>query len=492
MTYCRTNLCCRALRWRRSSRPCAQSPILLGAAIKKPSILSLACHILLLGSTMVIELPAQTFGARAGSPAPTITAGGIVPIYSTATTIQPGEWVSIYGTNLASGATTWTGNFPTSLGGTSVTIDGKSAYLWFVSAGQINLQAPDDIATGAVPVVVTTASGSATSTVTLAHFAPSFSLLDTKHVTGIILRSNGSGAYGGGTYDILGPSGNSLGYATVAAKAGDTVELFAVGFGPTTPMVGSGQAFSGSAPANNPINLVINGMNVTPGFAGLTSAGLYQINFTVPAALGVGDLSLLANVGGVPTQEGVVISLQDAAVPVQVQSLTFAGGSATGGNSVVGGNTVTETINLSAPAPAGGAIVSVFSSDPITASVPATVTVPAGTSSAAFTITTTVVAYLQAVSITASYGGASQQASLAVTPPSSAPSFSALALYATFKPAGYPTATFYITVLPNNGTTTYTAGVNLTSITFVNGAATNQGLTFSFSTLQSGANFWRN
>src|ERR1019366_10623502 len=100
---------------------------------------------------------------------------------------------------------TWTGNFPMSLGGTSVTINGRPAYLWYVSPGQINLQAPDDGTTGTVPVVVMTANGSATSTVTLAPFAPSFLLLDTKHVTGIILRANGTGAYGGGTYDIVGP-----------------------------------------------------------------------------------------------------------------------------------------------------------------------------------------------------------------------------------------------------------------------------------------------
>ena len=125
------------------------------------------------------------------------------------------------------------GDFPTSLGGTSVTINGKAAYLSLVSPTEINLEAPDDTATGSVPVVVTTTSGSATSTVTLGRFAPSFALLDAKHVAGIIPRSDGSGTYDGGTYDVLGPSGSSLGYPTVGARAGDTIELFGVGFGPT-------------------------------------------------------------------------------------------------------------------------------------------------------------------------------------------------------------------------------------------------------------------
>ena len=91
---------------------------------------------------------------------------------------------------------------------------------------------------------MTTANGSAASKVTLGPFGPSFSLLDGKHVAGIILRSDGSGAYGGGTYDIVGPTGTSLGFKTVAAKAGDVLELFGVGFGPTNPAVPAGKAFS--------------------------------------------------------------------------------------------------------------------------------------------------------------------------------------------------------------------------------------------------------
>jgi uncharacterized protein (TIGR03437 family) len=243
-------------------------------------------------------------------PAPSITTGGVAPLFSSAVTIQPGEWVSIYGSNLATGTYLWTGNFPTTLGGTSVTINGRSAYLYFASAGQINLQAPDDTATGSVAVVVTTASGSATSTVTLGQYGPSWSLLDSKHVAGIIFRSDGSGAYGGGAYDIIGPTGTSLGYKTVAAKVGDNVELFGVGFGPTTPPVLSGKPFSGAAGVSNPVPLLINNVTVTPSFFGLSSAGLYQVNLVIPQGLGTGDVPLQATAGGLRTPATVVISLQ--------------------------------------------------------------------------------------------------------------------------------------------------------------------------------------
>lgn len=242
--------------------------------------------------------------------APRISPAGVVPLDSTASTIQPSEWISIWGSNFASGTTVWNGNFPISLGGTSVQINGKAAFLSLVSPGQINLQAPDDSATGPVLVVVTTSSGSAVSEVNLGQFGPSFSLLDTTHVAGIILRSDGSGAYDGGTYDILGPTGGPLGYPTVAAKAGDSIELFGVGFGPTTPAVPAGKSFSGAAPTTNNVQIAISGTTVIPSFAGMVSAGLYQFNLTIPAGLGTGDHALVATVGGVKTQSGVAISLQ--------------------------------------------------------------------------------------------------------------------------------------------------------------------------------------
>lgn len=301
----------------KASLPILLLPLVAGVAIAQTSVVPfnpLGSH----AGQPTVPAPLRTIFANsiasrladADTETVSITADGIVPIYSTRTTIQSGSWISIYGNNLATADATWTGNFPTSLGGTTVTVNNKLAYLWFVSPGQINLQAPDDTATGTVPVVVTTPKGSATSTVTLGQFGPSFSLLDNKHVAGIIIRTDGSGAYGGGAYDIIGPTGTSLGYATVAAKAGETVELFGVGFGATDPHVLAGQAFSGAAPTVNPVQLLIGGVSLTPAFAGLTEAGLFQFNLTIPAGLGTGDVSLDGLVGGVQTPAGVVISLQ--------------------------------------------------------------------------------------------------------------------------------------------------------------------------------------
>jgi uncharacterized protein (TIGR03437 family) len=54
----------------------------------------------------------------------------------------------------------------------------------------------------------------------------------------------------------------------------------------------------------------IGNWNVTPSFAGLSGAGLVQINLTIPGGQGTGDVPLVATVGGAQTPSGVVITLQ--------------------------------------------------------------------------------------------------------------------------------------------------------------------------------------
>jgi uncharacterized protein (TIGR03437 family) len=263
----------------------------------------------------------------AASKAPTISPGGIVPVDSTIGIIQPGEWITIYGTNLASGTAVWNGDFPQSLGGTSVEINGRPAYLQYVSPTQLNVQAPDDSSTGAVSVVVKTGAGSTSASVVLNPYAPSFNLLDSTHVSAIILRSNGLGAFGNGSYDILGPTGTCLGFRTAGAMPGDTVLIYGVGFGPTTPAVLAGKPFVGAAPLNNALTLYINNVPVQPSFVGLSSAGLYQINLVVPNGLGQGDVPIQAIIGGLPTQKNIMFSLAGIGL----------GGCSVGGGTSVGG-----------------------------------------------------------------------------------------------------------------------------------------------------------
>jgi hypothetical protein len=84
---------------------------------------------------------------------------------------------------------------------------------------------------------------------------------------------------------------------------------------------------------------------------------------------------------------------------------TFAGGC----------QTSTGKVTLTAPAPAGGAVVAIADTNPA-ASMPASVTVPAGATTATFTITGAAVAAKQSGAVTASYGGVSKSATVTVRP----------------------------------------------------------------------------
>ncbi len=71
---------------------------------------------------------------------------------------------------------------------------------------------------------------------------------------------------------------------------------------------------------------------------------------------------------------------------------------------VSGGNTSTGTVIIGNAAPSGGVVINLVSSDTSIATVPATVVVPAGATSAVFTITTTVIPTTKTVTLTASRG----------------------------------------------------------------------------------------
>jgi len=72
-------------------------------------------------------------------------------------------------------------------------------------------------------------------------------------------------------------------------------------------------------------------------------------------------------------------------------------------------------VTLNAAAPNGGRAVALSSSNPIVAQVPPAVTIPSGTKTATFTITTSPVQTQTGVSITATYNG-TQSKILTVNP----------------------------------------------------------------------------
>jgi len=245
--------------------------------------------------------------APAGS-TPAIDAGGVVSGASFLPGIVPGSWLTIKGSNLSPTTNTWekfivNGNLPTSLDGVSVSVAGKPAYVYFVSSGQINVQAPD-VGTGPVPVTVSTPSGtSAALTATVSAQAPAFFLWPGSQAVAT-RNSDASLAVKNGTF---------AGATTVAAKPGDVLILWGTGFGPTSPVVPAGILTpSDKLYSTSPVTVKLGttdvqvfGAALSPGFA-----GLYQVAIQVPASMADGDYALKATVSGVTSPDGVTLSVK--------------------------------------------------------------------------------------------------------------------------------------------------------------------------------------
>lgn len=238
--------------------------------------------------------PASTATANV----PTVTS--IVNAASGAATAESGSWISITGSNFASAATTWdnfiVGNvFPTTLAGVTVAIDGKPAPISFVNPTQINALVPSTSTLGNVTVVVSNAAGSsAPATAVLAPASPgmfTFPQNQGRYIAGVVLDSSTA-------FEYLAPAG-LLGSSAQSrpAKAGDTIVLFATGFGPTTTLLNPEIAASVAYPlahtggdiSTAAAQITIGGQAATLQFCGIVSPGVYQINTVVPPGVTAGD-----------------------------------------------------------------------------------------------------------------------------------------------------------------------------------------------------------
>jgi uncharacterized protein (TIGR03437 family) len=213
--------------------------------------------------------------------------------------IAPATWVSIFGTSLSQTTYTWQasdfvdGKLPTELQGVSVTIDGKPAYVEYISPTQINVLAPDDTTVGAVSVQVMSNEQQSNALNTQEQqFAPSFFTT------------------GGGTIVAAVHTNGTIVSTSQPATPGEVLMLYGTGFGPTSPASPTGQLVTTPAVLANSVQITIGGVNVPTAFAGLVESGLYQFNVTVPATLPSGNAAVVASIGGVQSQSGVSIPVQ--------------------------------------------------------------------------------------------------------------------------------------------------------------------------------------
>jgi Subtilase family len=113
--------------------------------------------------------------------------------------------------------------------------------------------------------------------------------------------------------------------------------------------------------------------------------------------------------------------------------------------SVNGGSSSTGTVTLSGPAPIGGAVVSLSSDNTAAATVPGSVAVAYGATSATFTVSTSSVTTSTSATISASYAGVTKTASLAVASQAH-PTLSSLTLNPTSVTGGAQSSTGTVTL----------------------------------------------
>lgn len=202
---------------------------------------------------------------------------------STTDAIAPGAWISIYGANLAQSTREWRAAdfngaiLPTTLDGVTVHINGVPAPVAYISPTQLNVLVPSPIATGSVPVTVTTALGaSAPRTTAVQPVAPTW--LAAVHANGASVS----------------PS--------EPAAPGEQIVLYGSGFAA-------------------PIRANIDEFPVSIQFAGLTGLGVFQINVTIPANITSGIWDLTVSAAGIPAPR-LRLSIQAPEGPPVITAIT--------------------------------------------------------------------------------------------------------------------------------------------------------------------------
>jgi uncharacterized protein (TIGR03437 family) len=264
--------------------------------------------------TATIVIAGQTFtvSQASGLPIlPIITPGGVADPWAYTKGIAPGAWVSIFGSNLANATQTWSPtpgqSLATTLAGVSVTVDGMPAAPSYVSPTLVNVLTPSGVRLGPVQIVVTNNG----------VIGPPFAIQSTAFLPAIY--SNAAPGTSPPRYYVtaVDPLTNQLvgnlsadPRVTRAPRAGDIIDLYALGLGPAAQF-STDTNFTGAFPLTAKVNVVLGGVSVTPSFAALVAPGLYQMRITIPAALAAGDQPILLDLGGgVQSAQNVFLSLQ--------------------------------------------------------------------------------------------------------------------------------------------------------------------------------------
>lgn len=344
--------------------------------------------------------------------------GGASSVSLSSLTLNP---TMVQGGGSATGTVTLTGSAPT--GGTQVSLFSDASAATVPST--VTVPAGQSSATFTVSTSSVSASATANITATIGSVSRSAALQITAPAATLTLNSVSvspatltSGATATGTVSLS--SAAPAGGAVVSLSSGNTAAA-TVAASVTVP-------------------------------AGSTSATFAVVAKTVSADTAV---TLYASYAG--ATRTATITVTKPAATASLSSVTLNPASVTGGSSSTG------TVTLTGAAPSGGAVIS-LSDNSASASVPTSVTVPAGATSATFSVSTTAVSSSTSATVTASYGGTSRTATLSIT--AAASSAVKLTLGATSVRGGYAVSgTVFLSSRAPSGGVTVTLSSSSSAVT---------------------------
>jgi uncharacterized protein (TIGR03437 family) len=253
-----------------------------------------------------VPVPVRVNVAAPGNPIAAFN--GVVDnaAFASGQAVAAGGVAAVFGTQLSSNPPAYASGFPlpTSLGGVQVLINNVAVPIFYADAGQVDIQIPYYLSTGQVTVQVmrngqpgNRVSATIDSTAPRLFALRQLAAAPDGSAYGVVLNSDGTLAL---------PT--NLGGGAHPAHRGDVVTIYALGLGPTLPIVLTGDPAPSNEPlarVTNPIQVLYGGgsaasVTATPIYAGLapTYAGLYQVNVLIPANAPTGNVPVSITVPG--------------------------------------------------------------------------------------------------------------------------------------------------------------------------------------------------
>jgi uncharacterized protein (TIGR03437 family) len=239
----------------------------------------------------------STLEAPGGVTLPAIVADGVTDAagFTQRLPLAPGSVFAVFGSRLAAEEAFAPGvPLNRQLGGVRVRVGGEDAPLFYVGPDQVNGQVPFTARPGHTVSIAVDSGGklSAPQNVLIAPVQPSIFQTD-------------------GTAFATDQQGRRI-TSENPARVGQPLHIFATGLGVVEPAASTGAGAPASTTVLSPVRVTIGGVDAPVGFQGLVpgSAGLYQIDVTVPGLVRPGDdVPILLRQSGIPSNGNVPVTI---------------------------------------------------------------------------------------------------------------------------------------------------------------------------------------